>query len=82
MKDNTTDSEIELKNCPFCGGKAVLRFASIGWKYENTAYVICTKCGASSDHLYITYRSRKKELTDKLIDLWNCRSDGRIRVWD
>ena len=75
MENNTTDNEIQLKPCPFCGGKAEIKYVQSGWSYENTAYVRCTKCGASSQHLNITYR--EKELADKVIDLWNCRyGDG------
>lgn len=75
MGNNTTDNEIKLKPCPFCGGKAEIKYVQSGWSYENIAYIRCTKCGASSQHLNITYR--EKELTDKVIDLWNCRyGDG------
>lgn len=54
MENNTTDNEIQLKPCPFCGGKAEIKYVQSGWSYENTAYVRCTKCGASSQHLNIT----------------------------
>lgn len=74
MKNNTSDNEIRLKDCPFCGEKAEIKYESYGWGGNETlACVKCTKCGASSQRLNITYR--EKELTDKVIDLWNCRYD-------
>mgnify|MGYP003292029536 CR=1 FL=1 len=41
--------EIELKPCPFCGGKAVFREMSWGM---STFYIKCTKCGmqTASNH--------------------------------
>lgn len=51
--------DYKLKNCPFCGGKAEIKYVQSGWTYENTAYIRCTKCGASSQHLNITYREEE-----------------------
>lgn len=37
---------VELKNCPFCGGKAELHRPSIA------VYAICSKCGISTSYIY------------------------------
>ena len=63
--------DYKLNDCPFCGGKAEIKYVPSGWTYENTAYVRCTKCGASSKHLDITYR--EEELVNKIVDMWNTR---------
>lgn len=61
-------AEIELKPCPFCGGKAVLRMASEilyngevgGWK------ATCQKCGIE------TAIENRKTAAEK----WNRRADN------
>ena len=37
--ENGTMSEIKLKPCPFCGGKAEMKITKYGG-----SYVICTQC--------------------------------------
>lgn len=51
--------DYKLNDCPFCGGKAEIKYVPNGWSYENMAYVKCAKCGASSKHLDITRHVRK-----------------------
>ena len=51
--------DYKLNDCPFCGGKAEIKYVPNGWSYENMAYVKCAKCGASSKHLDITCREEK-----------------------
>lgn len=63
--------DYKLNDCPFCGGKAEIKYVPSGWTYENIAYVRCTKCGASSKHLDIT--CREEELVNKIVDMWNTR---------
>lgn len=59
MESNTTDNEIKLKYCPFCGGKAEVKYESYGWGGNETLVCVrCLKCGASSQRLNITYRER------------------------
>ena len=63
--------DYKLKNCPFCGGKAEIKYVQSGWSYENTAYIKCNNCGATSQHLNITYR--EEELVNRIVDMWNKR---------
>jgi Lar family restriction alleviation protein len=55
---------IELKPCPFCGGKAELLYDSIG----NGCYAVCKKCYVLSD--------RKKDAKE-VADAWNARTDSK-----
>lgn len=60
--------EIELKSCPFCGGKAKLHTWREEKRRENPSKIKCTVCGAST--------GVKKRIT-KAADAWNGRvSDG------
>ena len=62
--------DYKLKNCPFCGGKAEIKYVQSGWSYENTAYVKCNNCkatgGVIEDH---NCGNHFKEAIDK----WNHR---------
>lgn len=40
--------EIELKSCPFCGGKAKLHTWREEKRRENPSKIKCTVCGAST----------------------------------
>lgn len=54
-------SEIKLKPCPFCGGKAELFQDYMGW------YVIeCTACGNGTLHF---------ANSDGAVNAWNRRAD-------
>ena len=59
---------VELKPCPFCGGKARL-FVNSGVR------VICTKCYASTRIMSdeIEYDSRAVEM---VVEVWNRRDDN------
>ena len=63
---------IELKSCPFCGGKARL-FVDDGVR------VLCTKCRASSkisvDSEYYS-ECYKISAVEKVIEAWNRRTDN------
>lgn len=50
---------VELKSCPFCGGKAELHRPSIA------VYAICSKCGISTSYIYPP---------EKAVRRWNNRS--------
>ena len=63
--------DYKLKNCPFCGGKAGIKYVPIGGGYESSLYVKCNNCGATSQHLNITYR--EEELVNRIVDMWNKR---------
>lgn len=61
--------EIELKPCPFCGGKAVIHI-------ENGACVICKECGSRTRTLIDGIVSGKPTggAIYKIIDTWNKRT--------
>lgn len=63
-------SEIKLKPCPFCGGKAVL-FVDGGVR------VMCTECSASSkvSKDSITVKRISGGATESVIRAWNRRAD-------
>lgn len=50
---------VELKSCPFCGGKAELHRPSVA------VYAICSKCGISTSYIYPP---------EKAVCRWNNRS--------
>lgn len=61
--------EIELKPCPFCGGKA--KIIEIG-SYGSVIQARCTSCGAGSKLVLL---SAKYAAADKAADNWNHRTD-------
>ena len=63
-------SEIKLKPCPFCGGKAAL-FVDDGIR------VICTECRASSQVLkdMLSIKGVAGNATETVIEAWNRRAD-------
>lgn len=60
---------IELKSCPFCGGKARL-IASNGVR------VICSKCNASSKVL-VDNLVLETNAVEQVIEAWNRRTEVR-----
>ena len=66
---------MEIKNCPFCGGKAELKHGIIGGK--TTSYVMCLKCRAKSE-LVVTVVSYLCS-DDEAIKRWNERADEKTR---
>lgn len=66
---------MEIKNCPFCGGKAELQHGTfIGGK--TTSYVMCLKCRARSEPV-VTVSSLCSD--DEAIKRWNERADEKTR---
>ena len=79
---------IELKPCPFCGGKPVFsrymfqhpNFKEMGWKVN----IMCSSCGVySPEELKVGVRmdndgnvSYDREVVEQIADLWNRRWDG------
>lgn len=76
---------MELKQCPFCGGKAELREERIELpmsEERNVFFVICTSCGCSPfpfGMVNLYYKKDcdflKKELQEKAVLRWNERSE-------
>ena len=61
-------SEIKLKPCPFCGGKAI-----IARYIDAYSLVVCEKCGAESRMVEI---SEKYCSDEKAAEAWNRRVDN------
>lgn len=59
-------SEIKLKPCPFCGGKAAL-------KGDFFSLVKCEECGAETRKVEI---SKKYSSDEKAVEAWNRRTDN------
>ena len=60
-------SKIELKPCPFCGGKAIITRHIYVF-----VLVVCEKCGAESG----MFRISKEYCSDeKAAEAWNRRAD-------
>lgn len=57
---------MSLKPCPFCGGRAVIKFLN------GMGRVICTKCGVRS--MYTTNIVKKHQARGELKALWNKRT--------
>lgn len=68
-------SEVELKPCPFCGGKAnVIGSCSSMWTFEPKDFcVICECCGASRSH----YRPNQEQAAED----WNMRAVPESQRW-
>lgn len=57
----------QLKPCPFCGGKAVLRHFYPAFGARMRSKVICKKCRCNSGEW---------GRTDKAVEAWNRRADN------
>lgn len=63
-----------IKNCPFCGGEAVLKHERNLFTHEDTcSYVECTECHASSAH---QPASSEYSADEKVIQKWNASAIG------
>ena len=84
------NKEIELKPCPFCGGKAEVRFVSkelphILKKYHNRfVFAGCRKCGIVTA-IYNAFNKTRSPLKNgantqraikRAIEAWNRRADN------
>ena len=61
---------MELKPCPFCGGKAILDHDYAG---NGMSYIRCEKCGLESVHFI---KSFEVASDDQAIKYWNRRDDN------
>ena len=67
--------EIELQDCPFCGGAGLLEEEN-GWCW----YVMCMDCGAQTASFPYNTPAERPGAARKAAELWNLRkvirSDG------
>ena len=64
----------ELKPCPFCGGKAEIRFQPL-YTFEGVR-VRCTECSSSSRFISFDCNISKERAINDVIDMWNRRANG------
>ena len=64
-------SDVELKPCPFCGGKATLVYFDVddGGKWQ----VICDDCGACSDYYDEEWNPDNLLKGNEAVESWNRR---------
>ena len=58
--------ELELQDCPFCGGAGLLE-EEHGWCW----YVMCLDCGAQTGHFESRKPEERFEAARKAAHLWN-----------
>lgn len=74
-----TKSKVELKPCPFCGGKAYIESshrAFINAKSTKVAFIRCRECNARSGRFELSdygCTSHSSEACNKAIEAWNRR---------
>ena len=69
MNDN------ELKPCPFCGGKAILRNVDDAW--DSSVYVECQACGASTKMWPYVFEFEEPGAVSRAVHNWNKRECGK-----
>ncbi len=67
--------EIEIKPCPFCGGKAKMKhgFPKTQKKGEYQALIQCTKCGCRTPISHQVAFEPKWQVDYFVVSLWNMR---------
>ena len=58
--------EIELHDCPYCGGAGLLEEEN-GWCW----YVQCVDCGSQTTHIAYESPEGRREAAEKAAYLWN-----------
>ena len=58
--------EIELDECPFCGGAGLLE-EDTGWGF----YAICQNCGSQTVSIAYHHEAERKQAAEKAAYLWN-----------
>ena len=64
---------INLKPCPFCGGRAVVEAKTFD-VFNVGAYVFCTECGARTK-VFNSHTGLYRESEKLAADAWNKRID-------
>jgi Lar family restriction alleviation protein len=67
---------MELKRCPFCGGKAELRKEYSEHRDQYLVFVVCKECYASTN-MYIPI---KDDPVDLVIESWNKRVNNFKKI--
>lgn len=63
---------MDIKNCPFCGGKVEVKLAI----NEASGTAICNKCGARSAHIWkSSIDESTSKLVSKILNAWNQRTE-------
>ena len=68
-------SEIKLKPCPFCGGKAVLKRDRVGLYCAK-----CTNCGCMTTFQF-DFGEGEEVSKKKAADIWNRRAGEQYESW-
>lgn len=68
----------ELKQCPFCGGKADFEESNT---YYDKGFVYCTECGAASqwgpvNEVVSLWNARAERTCERGEEFWECTSCG------
>ena len=58
--------ELELQDCPFCGGPGLLEEEN-GWCW----YVMCMDCGAQTAHFEYKRPEERRDAAKKAAYVWN-----------
>lgn len=65
--------KIELKPCPFCGGRAEVKEETNFTLWSSSSYVVCEKCGARQRGVEMAHEYSSNE---KVAEAWNERTPG------
>ena len=70
-------AEIELKRCPFCGGRGVLHSRNISRPgvHEKEHFVRCSSCGAFSNIMCQHDYDKTQDVKEAAIQAWNRRAE-------
>ena len=67
--------EIELQDCPYCGGAGLLEEEN-GWCW----YVMCMDCGSQTAAIAFKGGEERPEAARKAAELWNMRKVVRHNI--
>ena len=58
--------EVDLEDCPFCGGPGSLEF-----EYDWVAYIACADCGCRTAEFIYRSEDEKRKAVHQAADTWN-----------